>query len=184
MRMRSVAKPVKFDFKGGKELQAAFAALGDKEMLRRMGLGALDRGAEPIRDDAIDRAAEDKGVLKRAIKIGENKLGRKFQRWDKLFRWVGIDSKVKSPRLAKKKRTKRGRRRLARGSGVAAYSIFVEKGTSDTRAQPFMRPAYESKKHEAVRRIGVELWRAIDIVGRRRAKLAARLGHNGGPPLD
>lgn len=42
-----------------------------------------------------------------------------------------------------------------------AYGLPQEIGTSRHPAQPFMRPAFDSKREETLARIGQELWRAL-----------------------
>lgn len=41
------------------------------------------------------------------------------------------------------------------------YGVFVEFGTSHTEAQPFFRPAFESKGDEAVRAFRLKFWTGI-----------------------
>jgi HK97 gp10 family phage protein len=51
--------------------------------------------------------------------------------------------------------------------GEAYYGMFVELGTAKMPAQPFLRPAFESKKVEAVETFRVEFAKAIDAAAKK-----------------
>ncbi len=155
---------MKVKFEGGRELQAALRELGSVATQRNVARRALDKAAIPIWDEAVRLAPDDpktaEGVsLVSAIKIGERALGRgnrSFRRKNGIVeRYVGIDPTI-NPR-------------------VAFYSEIAEFGKGPTRAQPYMRPAFESKKQEAVDRLGDDLREEIDKAAARAAKKAAKL---------
>jgi len=109
---------------------------------------------------APDDPKTSEGVsLVSAIKIGERALGRRnrsFRRDNGIVeRYVGIDPTV-HPR-------------------VAFYSDIQEFGKGPWPAQPYMRPAWESKKMVAMDRLSddltVEIGKAADRAARKRAKL-------------
>lgn len=43
----------------------------------------------------------------------------------------------------------------------AFYGLFIEKGTKHQGAQPFLRPAFDSKKGEINKVIGERIWRGL-----------------------
>jgi len=155
---------MKVSFKGGRELQAALKELGSVATQKNVAKRALDKAAIPIRDEAVRLAPDDpktaEGVsLVSAIKIGERALGRRNRSFRRdhgiVERYIGIDPTV-HPR-------------------VAFYSEIQEFGKGKTRAQPYMRPAWESKKMVAMDRLSddlkVEIGKAADRAARKAAKL-------------
>lgn len=122
-----------------------------KNGLRR----AVSSGAAIVRNDARKRAPVDTGEMKRDImmkrekdKQGGGTTGATYS--------VFVRSGKKS-RLAGKKRN------VERDS---YYWKFVEFGTAKAPAQPFMRPAFEANKNEAVAAIGKALNEAIQTAAR------------------
>ncbi|MEE4452865.1 HK97-gp10 family putative phage morphogenesis protein [Novosphingobium resinovorum] len=166
---------------GFKELDVALAGLKDKATSRRVAERALRRGAEPIRDRAKELAPDDpdtgKGkYLVEAIKIGraagvQQKLGNSGS---VVSTFVGIDGSVKRAKPSTKRFTKKGTGKP--GGGVAAYSIFMEEGSATHSAQPYMRPAFEEKKEEAVENMADILREEIFEAQARAARKAARNG--------
>lgn len=164
---------------GFKELEKALAELKDKATSRRVADRALRRGAEPIRDRAKELAPDDPSngegkYLVEAIKIGraagaQQKLGNSG---NVVSTFVGIDGSVKPAQPSTKRLTKKGTGKP--GGGVAAYSIFMEMGTESHAAQPYMRPAYEEKKEEAVKGMADILREEIITTQARAARKAAR----------
>lgn len=167
-----------FRFEGGKELDKALQALGDRRLMKVTAARALDAAAEPIKDEARFLAPWDEGDLVMSIKVGERKgrpLGAARSR-DRFYRYVGIDSSVKPNSRAKRKRTKRGRRATI-ADGVAVYSVMVEFGTVDTPAQPFMAPAWEAKKVQSRDLVTTSLLTEIE---RTAARMASKPGRGAG----
>jgi HK97 gp10 family phage protein len=62
----------------------------------------------------------------------------------------------------------------AGGSGALSYATWVEFGTSDTRAQPFMRPAWDAHKQGALEHVVQELRVEVDKAAARAARRASR----------
>ncbi len=126
---------------GGKEIAEALRKLSTK--VARNGLRrAVSAAAAMMRDEAKANAPVDTGEMRRDVKIKRMKdtrggpFGATFA--------VYVQSGKKS-RLS-------GRARNVEKDSF--YWRFVEFGTSKTPAQPFMRPAYESKKEEAIKVVG------------------------------
>jgi HK97 gp10 family phage protein len=137
-------------WKGFRELEQNLKMLGEE--MREKGVKLMmSRAAVPMRDDAKSRAPvlvkpdprRRPGTLRNAISIW-----RKRKTPHAVTYYVGVR------RLSGKKVTA-----FKRSTGRAAsenpddpyYWIFQELGTSKMRAQPFLRPAFESKKLESVR---------------------------------
>lgn len=167
---------VSFKFEGGRELDAALKGL-EKVTARNVATRALKKAAVPIRDKAKQLAPKDKGNLEAAIKIGTKaNFGRgsfrSFGDWVNVF--VGIDGSVLPPKDSKTKKNKRKTRFLQSGGGVAAYAIFIEMGTDSMKAQPYMRPAFDTEKENALALIKPELWNEIAAQAARAGRKAAR----------
>ena len=179
---------MKLAFSGGAELEQALKQLADPGARRRAAERALKQGAEMVRDEA-KRLAPDSPVsgpgkyLREAIKVGKradlsvrNKQFRGSKAGQQLIEvYVGIDPTVKPPQQPN---TTRGRRTGGGTSGgaVAAYSIFVEHGTSSMKAQPYMRPAFDNTKMRVVAEIGDILSDEIAKTAARAARKQARKG--------
>lgn len=173
---------MKFAFTGGKELAAALGELKDRATSRRVADRALRKAAEPIRDRAVELApdAPETGsfnYLKASIKIGRalRSEQRSANQGQMVTTFIGIDPDVLKPKVSKTKKGKRGQALLA-GGGVAAYSIFVETGRSDRAPHPYMRPAFEEKRGEALDRLADDLRTEIEKTAARAARKAARRG--------
>lgn len=178
---------MKVKFSGGLQLEAALRDLGDKAAAKRASERALKRAAEPIRERAVQLAPDDpaSGVgkyLRESIKVGQKQPGGKASR---LFRrsergkdtaevWVGIDGNVLPAQAPKTSRRRKRKGGGASGGGVAAYSMFIEFGTSSMPAQPYMAPAWEEKKQEALDRIAADLWDEISKTAARQARKRAK----------
>ncbi|MGJ0236982.1 HK97-gp10 family putative phage morphogenesis protein [Novosphingobium fluoreni] len=164
---------------GFKELENALAGLKDKATSRRVANRALQKAAEPIRDRAKELAPDDPATGQGKF-LGEAiKIGRAAGRMQKLGNsgtvvstFVGIDGSVKPAKPSTKRFTKKGTGKP--GGGVAAYSIFMELGTGTHSAQPYMRPAFEEKKQEAVEGMADILREEIVATQARAARKAAR----------
>lgn len=172
---------MKVDFTGGKELEAAFAQLKDGATKRRTGLRALQKAAEIIRDRAKELAPDDPETgagtyLRESIKIGKTK-GEPQKGGNKgtlITTFVGIDGSVLPPKASTKRITRNGSGRL--GGGVATYSVLVENGTATHAAKPYMRPAFEQTKDEALKSIAEIATKEIEVTAARAARKAAKRG--------
>ena len=142
---------------GLKELQAALKDLPDR-IARNVLRGSVSAGATVIRKEAQTRAPVSTGpkregqpppgTLKRSV---YQKQIRELSNMLKQTFYVGV-------RKGKKYRNQGKKGNLSQD---AYYARFVEFGTSKMPARPFMRPAFEAKKGEAVVAIKAYLERRI-----------------------
>lgn len=142
---------------GLSELRAALRALPQR-IARNALRGAVNAGASVIRAEARARAPvytgevakghPPPGTLKRAIY--QKQIAELSSLMNQVF-FVGV-------RHGKKYRNqgKKGDK-----SQDAYYWRFVEFGTSNMSARPFMRPAFEAKKRDAVEAIKIYLTERI-----------------------
>jgi len=125
------------------DLQADFAKLAKSQSTKALRRATL-AGAKVIRDEARARAPKKTGKLKRNI--------------------VSASLRQKeSPGIATagvRVRTKGG----ADSLNNAFYWRFVELGTQHMRAQPFVRPSFDTSIDRAEGAIRTEIARAIDTV--------------------
>lgn len=154
---------MKVEFKGGRELEAALRELNSRATEKNVARRALDKAAIPIRDEAQQLAPDDpktaEGVsLVTAIKIGERALGRRNRAFRAgkgvVERYVGIDPTV--------------------NRHVAFYSEIQEFGLGSWKPQPYMRPAWETKKGEALDRLADDLRLEIQKAADRAARKALK----------
>lgn len=125
---------------GFKELADALRELGPrvaKNTLRR----AVAAGATVVRTDARSKAPVDTGEMRKDIMV-KRERDTKGEASAKYSVFV---------RSGKKSRLAGKGRNVQKNS---FYWRFLEFGTSKMSARPFMRPAFESKKEDAVRIIG------------------------------
>lgn len=141
---------------GLRELGLAMKALG-KEVGEKLSRRATGRAANVVKKAAVAKVVSnpsvDEGDLRDAIIAkragkGESKL---------------TSEHVVTVRGRGKPYNKKGQR-IAR----APHAHLVEFGTVNMPAEPVLRPAFESKKQEAVRVIADTLKRGIDQQTRRR----------------
>jgi HK97 gp10 family phage protein len=109
---------------------------------------ALYKSATVIRDDAIRRAPEDTGRLKQFI----GRSGGRVKTGDDRFQATVLVGLI---RLTKAQQRKTGL------TQDAYYGKFVEFGTRFQRAEPFLRPAFDSQKENFIDAFGEELWTLI-----------------------
>lgn len=130
----------------GRRLRALPPALGSK------GGGplryALFQSAKVLRDAAIARAPKKTGNLRENIVTKRHRNPKAVgatERYD-------IGFKGGTRKLTNNARNRRAGRAGARvtTAGVAFYGRFLELGTSKMPARPFLRPAIEAKRGEAV----------------------------------
>jgi len=167
-----MASTMSLKLTGLKELEAELASLKDRATSRRVADRALRKMAEPIRDRAKELAPDDPSTgegkyLVESIKIGraagvQQKLGNSGT---VVSTFVGIDGSVLPASTSST-----GKRK----PGVAAISIFRELGTERLPAQPYLRPAFEENKQEAVDGAAEVLSDEIMATKARAARKAAR----------
>ena len=106
---------------------------------------ALVAGAILVRDSGRAIAPRDTGVLKRDIIA---------QRWRRPVDRMAATVVVRVRSLKARARARIQKRNLAKGRslhhGDPFYWRFVEFGTSKMSARPFLRPAFDTKKLDAV----------------------------------
>lgn len=131
-------------FTGGKELAATLRALPDA-VERKMILEALEEAAEPMRARAAQLAPRAPGAPDLADNIGisvANRLGDVGG-----GRWQARHDEEHAVAVGPTKNF--------------FYGIFQEYGTSRHRAQPFLRPAFDSEAPRALTSFAAALWKAI-----------------------
>lgn len=136
-------KKTGFDFEGGKALDQALQGLGDPKAMRRAGLRALRRGARPIRDAARSNIRVRSGETRRDIKTRTESVKRG------IAVWVGASGKK---------------------GGRAFIGRFLEFGTAKMRAFPWLRPAIDENKNEALDTVAESLGEQIEKEARKLAK--------------
>ena len=121
---------------------------------------AVSAGAKVVVDEAIRRAPQgETGNLRKAIYRYRSRSQSAPGREAFL---VGVrKGKKEYVDSAKNRRLKRVGKKYS-VEGEAFYWRFVEFGTSKMAARPFLRPAFESKKWEALEAIKSRLAIAID----------------------
>ncbi len=109
---------------------------------------ALFRATKLIREEVRARAPVDTGNLKRNVIAVRD---RNPQAAGASERYVITVRRKRQTKAAKAKAKRKANGKIDyRASGDAYYWRFVEFGTSDTRAQPFLRPGFEAQKQAAV----------------------------------
>lgn len=118
------------------------------EIQKRPLRSAVSAASKLIADSAISKVPVDTGNLRKAIyryrSRSESGNGRETF-------FVGV-----------RKGKKKVNGRTVTTQGEAWYWRFVEFGTKNQRAQPFLRPAFESNKSEAIEKMKMQLKKAID----------------------
>jgi HK97 gp10 family phage protein len=130
---------------GFKELAAALKELGPR-VGRKHLRGSVAKGATIVRTEARNLAPVDTGEMRKDIQVKRERSP------DNVASYSVFVRSGKKSRLA-------GRARNVDRDSF--YWKFVEFGTAKMAARPFMRPAFEAKKEEAVDAIGAELDKRI-----------------------
>lgn len=157
---------VDFKINGLKELNRELKALPE-DMRNKALNGAVGAATRVLRDEAIQNAPVDSGNLKSAIFSGIAPKSKRFSKWVSMYR-VGIRKRGKITPLSQG-----GKKR----SNLAYYAKFIEEGgffrggRVPRPAQPFMRPAFDSKKEEAVRTFRTVLGKRVAFYQRKIARL-------------
>ncbi len=152
---------------GLKELQAALKELPER-IARNVLRGSVNAGATVIRKEAQARAPVSSGPARK----GQSPPGTlKRALYQKQIR--ELSSLVKQTFIVSVRKGKQYRNQGKKGnlSQDAYYARFVEFGTAKMAARPFLRPAFEARKHDAVAAIKAYLERRIP---EEVAKLAVR----------
>jgi HK97 gp10 family phage protein len=135
-----------------REVHVALRKLPDataKNIIRRI----LKRRGERIAKRARDLAPKDQGHLIESIRVG-TKLSKRQRRSHKKFGPDDIEVFI--------------------GPGPDPAAHLQEFGSSRHGAQPFMRPAWDAEKRNALDGIGDDLWAEIRKAAERAARKAAK----------
>jgi HK97 gp10 family phage protein len=130
---------------GFKEFAAALKEM-PKRVARKHLRGSVAKGATLIRTEARNLAPVDTGEMRKDIQVKRERSP------DNVASYSVFVRSGKKSRLA-------GRARNVDKDSF--YWRFLEFGTVKVAAQPFMRPAFEGKKEQAVDAIGEELDKRI-----------------------
>lgn len=126
---------------GAKELEKVLSQLPAK-MQKTAVTNALRAGARLIANDMKARVAVDKGDLRDAIAV----------------------------RAAPKRSQRRKLVQIGIKKPVSRRAHLTEFGTVHSKAQPFMRPAVDTRGREAIKVIGRKLGKEIERLAKRLAK--------------
>ncbi len=148
---------------GLRELAAGLREL-PKVMENKILRGALRAAAEVVANEARYRCPVRTGQLKASIRVSTRVVN------GRVICYVKAGSRYTVFRIGKKGRsTKDAYKTIGANGGVdyqaAHYAFWIEFGTSKMAARPFMRPAFESKRDQAIatfteyvqRRLAVEV---------------------------
>lgn len=139
--------------RGAAEMEAVLRELPDY-IAKNVLTQALREAAEPILDEARARAPvgqESKGRVRlRTTKRGKVTVAN-YGKLKLSLRIANVPAS-QTPHSAT----------VVVTTGKAFWGIFVEFGTRFMRATPFLRPAFESKKMEALSRFGTALGERIE----------------------
>jgi hypothetical protein len=148
-----------FDFRGGREIEAALEGLGNPTQLRRIATNTLRKAAVPMRDAWSGKVDVEKGLLRDNIKVGP--LSRRNRQAERRRAdpttasvFIGVDLTV--------------------GNEIATYASIEEFGNDRQSANPAGRQAFEGEVQAALNIAAEEIWTQI---GKRRSRI-------GLPPID
>jgi HK97 gp10 family phage protein len=163
----AVSRTFRMELRGAKELEAAL-----RELPKRIGKAAIRRAlkkvAQPIAEDAKARVAVSSGRLQRRIQVATT-LSKRQRR----SRARGADP---------------NRVDVYIGAAPARHAHLVEFGSGPRRhkktrksvgtmpAQPFLRPAWDAGKHQALDQLERLLWQEIDKAARALRRRLAKAG--------
>ncbi|MGV8944664.1 HK97-gp10 family putative phage morphogenesis protein [Thermomonas sp.] len=131
---------------------------------------ALRKGANVIRDQAIANAPRATGFMASQIATSRDSKPQMVGATEHF--WVGV-KRGKAKRYANTKRN-RGKQRAGKTystAGNAYYWRFLEFGSEKMKEpKPFLRPAFESRKEDALNAIVAELRAGIDRAAKKLRK--------------
>ena len=160
---------VEMQIDGLRELQAALKAL-PVQLQRGPTRSALMSGAKITRVKAKATAAwqDDTGFLREAI-VSFPVKKNEHEYTDQVR--IGVKRRrVKRPSKKFKAAAARRQRRQKKKIVTPYYWRYLEFGTSRMAARPFMRPAFESTKSAAARRITERLRQGVEEAAQKVAK--------------
>lgn len=152
---------LKFD--GFADLDQALSQL--PEALRRpVALSALRKASEPMVAEARRRAPRGKDPKRRGS-TKDRRTGRS----------ATLGPAADTIRARAVRAESRTEATVSVGAGPGRFYLkYSEFGTSRQPARPFLRPAFESHKSEALDLLGVELWKSLTATARRLVRQAER----------
>ncbi len=152
---------------GAREMEAVLRRLPG-EIAQKALTAALRQAAEPVLDEARARAP-----------VGKESKGRvRFRRSRKGKVTVSNYGKLRpSLRIATVPASRTPHSATVVVTvGKAFWGLFVEFGTRFMAARPFLRPAFEARKMEALNRLGQSLGEQIEKAARKLAGPYAKSG--------
>jgi hypothetical protein len=163
---------VKIEVEGAADLQAALRELGDPRAIRTTLRASLRKAGKPMLEKIRSNVREDKGDLKRSVKMTAAKGERPDSPQFGIV--IGVDANEGPARIvARKTRSNRGKGGTYRDPGVAGVAVIEEFGRPGEAANPSFRPAFDEEGEATIRRFGEE---AGPIIERTAARLARRRG--------
>jgi HK97 gp10 family phage protein len=142
----------------------------EPKIARRYGYRATAAGAAVIRDEARRQAVFVHGFSEGLIRKNIMQFRPRRGRDRRMAAEIDVGVRLKGSR---KKRRALGRQMRRKGAGGSERSAFpayywfmVEFGTAKMAAQPFLRPAFEQKKHEAVQVVAATLGASLDAMAK------------------
>jgi len=135
------------------KLHKALAEL-PRELQKGPLRAAVSAAAKVVQDQAIVNAPEDSGTLKRAIYRTRSKEASSSVQ----------ESFIVGVRQGKKFQSKRLRSGRQTANRDAFYWRFLEFGTVHQAARPFLRPAFDEKRLQAIEAMRTRLARGIERV--------------------
>lgn len=167
------ADGVNYELKGLPELLGKLEGL-EYDLKRKGGRFALRRAAQVVRDQArqnAERVDDPRTSENIAANIVERWSGRLYKRTGNLGFRVGVLGGAKGAAVAAGEVTGKG---SGNPGGDTFYWRFLEFGTEDAAAQPFMRPAINQVGNEPVDVFINEYGKSIDRALRRAKKKAVK----------
>jgi len=137
------------------EVQTALRSLLPDRTARNVMKRVLLKHAQPVAARASSQAPKKSGRLKVSIVAGD-KLSRRQR---------SLTRKVNSDDVE-----------VFIGAGVLPQAHLQEFGSSRHKAQPFMRPAWDSSRSTILDGIGADMWKEIEKAAARIARKSAKAG--------
>ncbi len=148
----------RFEFKGGRELEAKLRQLADQKAADRIGNFAIRKGAKHLEKAILDNAP-----------VGTAPTARRRRTKS------GAVTTADYGRITTNLRVRKSRARIAVADveygitrGNAFWAKLVEFGTVKMRAQPFVRPAVDAEGDATIEVVNVELGKSIERIFKRR----------------
>lgn len=160
---------MKIEVEGLTDLQAALRELGDPRAVRTALRATLRKAGKPMLEKARNKAREDKGNLRRSVKMAAAKGERPDSPQFGIV--IGIDANEEPARyVTRKTKSGRGKGGTYRDPGVAGVAVIEEFGRPGEAANPFFRPAFDEEGEATIRRFGEEAGQVIERAAERLAK--------------